>query len=205
MELNRNPENYFADVEQAAFNPANVVPGIGFSPDKMLQGRLFAYGDAQRYRLGINFESIPVNASRCPVHNYHRDGAMRVNDNGGGTVNYEPNSFDGPVNDRSVLDPPLAVDGAADYYNHRTDYDYYSQPGALYRLVPEDEKKRIASNAVAAMEGVPEPIKIRAIARFYQADSRCGTDMAHLAGIDLAKIEAEVKRQQVTDREGFPE
>ena len=205
MELNRNPENYFADVEQAAFNPANVVPGIGFSPDKMLQGRLFAYGDAQRYRLGINFESIPVNASRCPVHNYHRDGAMRVNDNGGGTVNYEPNSFDGPVNDRSVLDPPLAVEGAADYYNHRTDYDYYSQPGALYRLVPEDEKKRIASNAVAAMEGVPEPIKIRAIARFYQADSRCGTDMAHLAGIDLAKIEAEVKRQQVTDREGFPE
>ena len=93
MELNRNPENYFAEVEQAAFNPANIVPGIGFSPDKMLQGRLFSYGDAQRYRLGVNHHQIPVNAPRCPVHSYHRDGAMRVDGNHGSTLGYEPNSY----------------------------------------------------------------------------------------------------------------
>src|SRR6201998_3433207 len=92
MELNRYPENFFAEVEQAAFSPANVVPGIGFSPDKMLQGRLFSYGDTQRYRLGVNHAQIPVNAPRCPVHSYHRDGAMRVDGNGGRSVNYEPNS-----------------------------------------------------------------------------------------------------------------
>ena len=92
-ELNRNPENYFADVEQAAFSPAKIVPGIGFSPDKMLQGRLFSYGDAQRYRLGVNHHQIPVNAPRCPVHSYHRDGAMRVDGNYGGTLHYEPNSY----------------------------------------------------------------------------------------------------------------
>ena len=93
MELNRNPENYFAEVEQSAFNPANIVPGIGFSPDKMLQGRLFSYGDAQCYRLGVNHQSIPVNAPRCPFHSFHRDGAMRVNGNYGGTLDYEPNSY----------------------------------------------------------------------------------------------------------------
>lgn len=93
LELNRNPENYFADVEQAAFNPANVVPGISFSPDRMLQGRLFSYGDTQRYRLGVNHHQIPVNRSRCPFLNmYHRDGQMRVDGNHGSTLGYEPNS-----------------------------------------------------------------------------------------------------------------
>ena len=86
MELNRNPENFFAEVEQAAFSPANIVPGIGFSPDKMLQARLFSYGDAQRYRLGVNFNQIPVNAPKCPFHSYHRDGAMRMDGNQGGTL-----------------------------------------------------------------------------------------------------------------------
>ena len=92
LELNRNPENYFADVEQAAFSPANIVPGIGFSPDKMLQGRLFSYGDAHRYRLGVNAHQIPVNAPKCPFHAYHRDGAMRVDGNQGRTLGYQPNS-----------------------------------------------------------------------------------------------------------------
>ena len=96
LELNRNPENYFAEVEQAAFSPANIVPGIGHSPDKMLQARIFSYADAHRYRLGVNHDLIPVNKPRCPVMNYHRDGFMRVDENGGG-VNYEPNSFNGPV------------------------------------------------------------------------------------------------------------
>ena len=103
MELNRNPENYFADVEQAAFNPANVVPGIGFSPDKMLQGRLFSYGDAQRYRLGVNHYQIPVNTPKCPFHNFHRDGAMRVDGNEGSTIHYEPNSYGQWQEQRSLL------------------------------------------------------------------------------------------------------
>ncbi|MDR3251300.1 MAG: catalase [Tannerella sp.] len=196
MELNRNPENYFAEVEQAAFAPTNVVPGIGWSPDKMLQGRLFAYTDAQRYRLGVNFENLPVNAPRCPVHNYHRDGLMRFDNNGGGSVNYEPNSFNGPVEDKTKNEPPLVLEGDAYNYNHRDDKDYYTQPGDLYRLVPEDEKKRIASNVAAAMTGVPVEILIRAIARFYQADERCGKDIAAHVGIDLAKIKEEVKKQQ---------
>ncbi len=194
MELNRNPENYFAEVEQAAFNPANVVPGIGFSPDKMLQGRLFAYGDAHRHRLGVNFESLPVNAPKCPMHNYHRDGMMRFDDNGGAAVNYEPNSFGGPVEDRSLLEPPLALHGAADAYPQ--DKNYYKQPGDLYRLMPEDEKRRFACNVIDAMDGVPDEIRIRAIARFFQADPRCGEEIASCGQIPLKKVLKEVERQQ---------
>lgn len=126
MELNRNPENYFAEVEQSAFNPANVVPGIGFSPDKMLQGRLFSYGDTQRYRLGVNHQHIPVNAPRCPVHSYHRDGAMRVDGNHGSTLGYEPNS-DGEWKEQSEFaERPLPLSGAADHWNHREDEDYFT-------------------------------------------------------------------------------
>lgn len=198
IELNRNPENYFADVEQAAFNPADVVPGIGFSPDKMLQGRLFAYGDAHRYRLGVNADLIPVNRPHCPVSNYHRDGYMRVDENGGGSVNYEPNSFDGPVSDKHYNYPPLSLDGAADHYEQ--DHDFYTQPGDLYRLLPADEKDRLTSNFTAATADVPEHIRIRAIARFYQADENCGKDMARKTGIDIHKILEEVKRQQTEEK-----
>jgi catalase len=196
VELNRNPENYFAEVEQVAFSPTNVVPGISWSPDKMLQGRLFAYTDAQRYRLGVNFESLPVNAPQCPMHNYHRDGSMRFDGNGGGSVNYEPNSFGGPVENKVHNEPPLILEGDAYNYDHRLDKDYYTQPGDLYRLVPEGEKVRIASNIAESMDGVPDVIRIRAIARFYQADARCGTDIATILGIDVSEIKEEVKRQQ---------
>ena len=109
LELNKNPENYFADVEQAAFNPANIVPGISFSPDKMLQARLFSYGDAQRYRLGVNLHQIPVNAPRCPVHSYHRDGAIRVDGNYGSTLGYEPNSYGEWQEQPEYKEPPLAL------------------------------------------------------------------------------------------------
>ena len=198
MELNRNPENYFADVEQSAFNPANVVPGIGFSPDKMLQGRLFAYGDAHRYRLGINADNIPVNTPRCPMHNYHRDGYMRTDGNGGGSVNYEPNSFDGPVSDTHFNHPPQALEGEADFY--KQDTDYYTQPGALYRLMPDDEKDRLTSTVTGATSDVPEHIRIRTIARFYQADEHCGKEIARKSGIDMKKVLEEVKRQQDADK-----
>lgn len=189
VELNRNPENYFAEIEQAAFNPASVVPGIGFSPDKMLQGRLFAYGDAQRYRLGANYEHLPVNASRCPFHNYHRDGAMRFDDNGGASVNYEPNSFGGPTDDRTLLEPPLDLHGPAYSYDERAyDDNYYTQPGDLYRLLPADEKERLAGNVVRSMDGVPDGIRKRAILNFYRADKQCGTRIAQLAGLDINEI-----------------
>lgn len=196
LELNRNPENYFVEVEQAAFAPTNLVPGIGWSPDKMLQGRLFAYTDAQRYRLGVNFDSLPVNAPRTEIHNYHRDGYMRFDSNGGGSVNYEPNSFNGPVENKNLVEPPLGLTGDAYVYAHREDKDYYTQPGDLYRLVSEAEKVRIASNIAGSMEGVPENIIIRAIARFYQADERCGKDIAAHLGVDMTKVKEEVNRQQ---------
>ncbi len=135
LELNRNADNHFAEVEQAAFNPANVVPGISFSPDKMLQGRLFSYGDAQRYRLGVNHSHIPVNAPKCPFHSYHRDGQMRVDGNQGGTLGYEPNSEQEWAEQPDFREPPLSIEGAADHWNHRVDEDYYSQPRALFRLI----------------------------------------------------------------------
>jgi catalase len=142
FELNRNPENYFAEVEQAAFNPANIVPGIGFSPDKMLQGRLFSYGDAQRYRLGVNHYQIPVNASKCPYHSFHRDGAMRVDGNYGGTKHYEPNSFNEWQEQPEYKEPPLALHGDATAWDYRADDDdYYSQPGNLFRLLTNDKKE----------------------------------------------------------------
>jgi len=132
FELNRNPENFFAEVEQAAFNPANVVPGIGFSPDKMLQGRLFSYSDAQRYRLGVNHHQIPVNAPRCPVNSYHRDGQMRVDGNAGGAIGYEPNSYGEWQEQPNFTEPPLKLSGDADSWDFRKDdNDYYTQPGKL--------------------------------------------------------------------------
>ncbi len=200
MELNRNPENYFADIEQAAFNPANNVPGVGFSPDRMLQGRLFAYGDAHRYRLGANFESLPVNRPRVSVHNYLRDGAMRTDGNGGGSVNYEPNSFGGPKDDRSLVEPPLDLHGEAFTYNHRSDTDYYSQPGDLFRLLPPDEQQRTISNAANAMEDVPPHIQLRAAARFYLADERCGTGIAEKLGLSTEELKREATRLLKEDR-----
>lgn len=190
LELNRNPENYFAEVEQASFSPANVVPGIGHSPDKMLQLRIFSYADAHRYRLGVNYESLPVNAPRCPVHNYHKDGAMRFDGNQGGAVNYEPNSFGGPVEDPGVKEPPLMIDGAADRYDHREGNDDYTQAGNLFRLMSKGQQQQLFANIAAAMEGVPEDIVVRQIAHFLKADQGYGEGVAKVLGIDLAKVKA---------------
>jgi len=180
LELNRNPENYFADVEQSAFSPANVVPGISHSPDKMLQFRIFAYADAHRYRLGVNYESLPVNKPRSEVSAYHRDGKMRFDGNEGGAVNYEPNSFDGPVEDHQYKEPPLKIDGDADRYNHREGNDDYTQAGNLYRLMPDDEKNRLYEAVAGAMDGVPEEIIDRQIKHFEKADP------AYAAGVRKA-------------------
>jgi catalase len=183
LELNRNPENYFAQVEQASFSPANVVPGISHSPDKMLQFRIFAYADAHRYRLGVNHESLPVNRPHCPVHDYHRDGAMRFDDNCGGAVNYEPNSFGGPVEDPHFKEPLLPISGAADRYDHRAGNDDYSQVGALFRLMSGEQQQQLFDNIAAAMRGVPETIQLRQIGHFAKADPAYGHGVAERLGL----------------------
>jgi catalase len=185
LELNRNPENYFADVEQAAFEPSNVVPGIGFSPDKMLQFRIFAYADAHRYRLGANYADLPVNKARSPVHTYHRDGAMRFDGNGGGAVNYEPNSFGGPVEDPSFKEPPLEIFGDADRYDHRANNDDFTQPGNLFRLMKPDQKRQLIENLVSALKPVPRFIQERQLEHFYKADPEYGRGVAKGLGLTV--------------------
>lgn len=188
IEFNRNPENYFAEVEQAAFNPGNVVPGIGFSPDKMLQGRLFSYGDAQRYRLGVNHHLVPVNAARCPVHSYHRDGAMRVDDNHGGTLGYEPNSYEEWQEQPDFSEPPLELEGAADHWNHRVDEDYYSQPGDLFRLMSPQQQQVLFSNTAASIGDAPREIQIRHIGHCFKADPAYGEGVAKALDIPMSDV-----------------
>jgi catalase len=183
LELNRNPENYFAEVEQSAFNPASIVPGIGFSPDRMLQGRLFAYGDAQRYRLGVNHNLIPVNAPRCPFNSYHRDGAMRVDGNHGGKLGYEPNSYGEWKQQPEFSEPPLDLDGAADHWDHRDDDDYYTQPGLLFRLMSPEQQKALFANTAGAMGDAPEEIKIRHINNCMKADPAYGKGVSDALGL----------------------
>ncbi len=184
FELNRNPANYFADVEQAAFNPGNVVPGIGFSPDKMLQGRLFSYGDAQRYRLGVNHYQIPVNTPKCPFRNYHRDGAMRVDGNEGSTLGYEPNSYGEWQEQPDFSEPPLALDGAADHWNYREDDDdYYSQPRALFRLMTPAQQQLLFENTARSIGDAPREVQLRHIRNCFKADPAYGEGVAKALGI----------------------
>ena len=189
MELNRNPENYFAEVEQAAFNPASIVPGIGFSPDKMLQGRLFSYGDAQRYRLGVNHHLIPVNASRCPHHSYHRDGAMRVDGNYGSTLGYEPNSYGEWEQQPDFAEPPLALEGAADHWDFRADdADYYTQPGLLFRSMSARQQQVLFDNTARALGDAPKQVKVRHIGNCLKADPAYGEGVAAGLGIPLGEV-----------------
>ena len=189
FELNRNPENYFRDVEQAAFNPANVVPGISFSPDKMLQGRLFSYGDAQRYRLGVNHHQIPVNAPKCPVNSYHRDGQMRVDANAGSTIGYEPNSYGKWQEQPEFKDPPLAVRGDVYQWNFREDDDdYYTQPGKLFRLMSPEQQKVLFENTARNMGDIPKEIKLRHIGNCLKADPAYGKGVADALGIPLDDV-----------------
>jgi catalase len=193
MELNRNPENYFAEVEQAAFEPSSIVSGISFSPDKMLQFRIFAYADAHRYRLGsTNYSDLPVNKARCPVHTYHRDGFMRFDGNYGGAVNYGPNSLGGPAEDKSFKEPPLKISGDADRYNHRVGNDDYSQPRALFRLLSHAERERLMDNVGAAMQGVPVDIVKRQVALFYRVDPDYGIGVATRMGLSASDVPTSV-------------
>lgn len=188
MELNRNPENYFADVEQAAFNPANVVPGIGFSPDRMLQARLFSYGDAQRYRLGVNHYQIPVNKPKCPFHNPHRDGAMRVDGNEGSTIHYEPNSYGQWAESKEYTEPAMKLEGDAFHYDHREDEDYYTQPGNLFRLMSPKQQQILFNNTAAQIGGAEQFIQERHIRNCYKADPDYGKGVAKALGLKIENI-----------------
>ena len=180
LELNRNPENYFAEVEQSAFSPSNIVPGIGFSPDKMLQARIFAYADAHRYRIGTHYEMLPVNRPKSQVHTYNADGPMRFDAPKGTDAYYEPNSFNGPKEDARFAEPPLKVSGDAAKYNHRDGNDDYTQPGELFRLMSPNQKEQLFSNIAGAMSGVPEYIVRRQLEHFHRADP------AYAAGVARA-------------------
>ncbi|APR37574.1 catalase [Paraburkholderia sp. SOS3] len=174
LELNRNPENYFAEVEQAAFSPANIVPGIGYSPDKMLQARLFSYGDTQRYRLGVNFNHIPVNAPKCPFQTYHRDGAMRTDDNLGNAPSYYPNSFGEWEVRPGLQEPALPIEGGAAHWDHRVDDDHFSQPGDLFRLMSKTQQQALFDNTARQMEAVQTHIRERHILNCSRADPDYG-------------------------------
>ncbi|WP_372821646.1 catalase [Pseudomonas parafulva] len=186
LELNRNPLNYFAEVEQAAFGPSNMVPGVGLSPDRMLQGRVFAYADAHRYRIGTNHQHLPVNAPRSPVHSYQRDGAMTMGSYGS-APNYEPNSYaDAPKQSPRHAEPALALNGAADRYDHREDNDYYSHAGALFRLMNAEQQVLLINNIAGTLQGVSEDVVQRQLQHFFKADPAYGEGIANALGIKLA-------------------
>ncbi|SFE09340.1 catalase [Thermophagus xiamenensis] len=185
LELNEIPANYFADVEQAAFNPSNLIDGLDVSPDKMLQGRLLSYPDAHRYRLGVNYEQIPVNRPICPAHNYQRDGFMTVNGNHGSAPNYYPNSFDDIEPDKKYKIPSFNVESnlADTYDRNENDDDHYTQPGLLFRKVMTDqERKNTVANIVDAMQQIDGPKRDEIISRqlghFAKADRELAIGVA---------------------------
>lgn len=189
MVLDRNPENYFAEVEQSAFSPGSFVPGIGPSPDKMLQGRLFSYPDTQRHRLGPNYHLLPINAPRCPMHSYQRDGAMRTDGNGGGGPNYWPNSFGGPGPDPSLVVPPIDVAGMAARHAYVLGDVDFVQAGNLYRDVMTDEDRtHLVSNIVGHLGGAQRRIQLRQCALFYKADADYGARVAQGLGLDVEEV-----------------
>ncbi|MFP4197374.1 MAG: catalase [Methanomassiliicoccales archaeon] len=209
MVLDRNPENYFAEVEQAAFSPANFVPGIGASPDKLLQGRLFSYHDTHRHRLGANYHLIPVNSPKGMADHYQRDGPMMTGDNFGSGPNYYPNSFGGPAPNTDFAEPPFEVRGSA----VRRPYDHpnsdFVQPGELYsKVMNENERKRLVSNIVGHLGGAQKRIQYRQTALFYLADEDYGERVAKGLDLDREKVKelagmSPEERAEAT-REGIP-
>ncbi len=189
MELNKNPENYFQDVEQSAFTPANIVPGIGYSPDRMLQARLFSYGDAQRYRLGVNHHQIPVNRPRNEAHSFHRDGAMRVDGNQGATLGYDPNSYGEWQDQPDFSEPPFPLKGDADRYDfYADDNDHYSQPRALFHIMSAEQKQALYDNTMRHMGNAPKEIKIRHIVNCWKVEPAYGEGVARACGIPMQEI-----------------
>ena len=185
MELNRYPDNYFAELAQAAFSLAKVVPGISFSHDKMLQGRLFSYGDTQRYRLGINFNHIPVNAPKCPFHSYHRDGQLRTDGNLGATTSYNPNSQKLWDNQPEYAEPPLPLEGEAGHYDQRVVDDHWEQPGNLFRKMSREQKQSLFDNTARAMNGASQEVLERHVANCRRADPAYGDGVARALRLNV--------------------
>lgn len=200
-ELNKNSDNYFQDVEQVAFSPANIIPGIGLSPDRMLQARAFFYSDAQRYRLGVNHHQIPVNS---PLgvdhpHAFHRDGQMRVDGNLGSELHYGPNSYGAWQDDRS-LELPTDKGGDIKRYDFRElDHDYYTQPGMLFNAMTDEQKLVLCENTARAMGDSTLQIKHRYIRNCYAADPEYGKGVAKALGIDIDKVD--LKPNTATSRD----
>jgi catalase len=186
LELNENPDNYFQYIENAAFSPSNIVPGIGFSPDKMLQARIFSYADAHRYRLGAHYEMLPPNKPQSEVNHYHKDGSMRFFDNFNENPDayYEPNSKGGPVEDRSYEEPPLKIDGDSTRYEENDTYGDFKQPGDLFRLFDDEEKQRLFNNIKEAMQGVSKEIIERQLKLFDAADPEYGNGVRKALGLN---------------------
>ena len=177
------------EVEQAAFAPANVVPGISFSPDKMLQARILSYPDAHRHRMGVNYDALPVNKPKCPVHTYHRDGHLRFDKNGGATPNYEPNTFGGPMEDPAYKEVAWNLgDSVVARYDHKEGNDDDSQAGDLFRLMSPVEQARLIGNIVASMRTVPRDIQVRQIKHFFKADPKYGEGVAEGLGHKLEEV-----------------
>ncbi|TGM96555.1 catalase [Leptospira yasudae] len=187
LELNANPKNYFEEVEQAAFSPSNMPPGIGASPDKMLQGRLFAYPDAQRYRLGVQYQQLPVNRPKNSVNAYHRDGSVKFQYDGD-YDNYEPNGFEGPVQNSSYAEPPLKISGDADRYDSHKENDDYTQAGDLYRMMKPEERERLTSTIASTMKGLSKGLIIANGKHFYRCDPEYGTKLAEKTGVGVNEI-----------------
>jgi len=191
MVLDRNPKNYFAEVEQAAFSPGNLVPGIAASPDKMLQARIISYHDAHIHRLGPNYQLLPVNAPKAaPMDNYQRDGSMRFDANGEGGPNYYPNSFGGPEPNPEAAEPPFEVSGMAGRHPYTHPNDDFVQAGELYRKVMSDEDRdHLIGNIVSHISGAQKRIQLRQTALFYKADPDYGRRVAEGLGLDVEDVE----------------
>ncbi|HLS29441.1 MAG TPA: catalase, partial [Flavobacteriaceae bacterium] len=203
FELNRNPDNHFAEVEQAAFNPANAVPGISFSPDRMLQGRLFSYGDAQRYRLGVNHHQIPVNSPKAVEnpHSFHRDGQMRVDGNLGSELHYEPNSY-GNWTDNPKENLPREKGGDVDRYDFREDdSDYFTQPGMLFRAMTADQQQVLFDNTARHMGDSTLQIKHRHIYHCYQADPEYGKGVAEAMEISIDDVDLDLPKRDSSENQ----
>ncbi|MBW1710058.1 MAG: catalase [Deltaproteobacteria bacterium] len=198
--LNRNPENYFAEVEQAAFCPGNLVPGIAASPDKMLQARLFSYHDTHLHRLGPNYHLLPVNAPKnAPENSYQRDGFMRFDANGGDGPNYWPNSFEGPTPNPQAAEPPFEVSGEAARHPYGHPNDDFVQAGNLYRDVMSDQdRENLIGNIVDHLGGAQKRIKLRQTALFFKADQDYGRRVAEGLGLDTGEVE---RLAEMTDKE----
>lgn len=191
MELDRNPENYFAEVEQASYSPSALVPGIEPSPDKMLQARLMSYADAHRYRVGNNFHQLPVNKPRCPIHTYQRDGVMATAEEYGSMPVYYPNTRDAVSDDTKWNEEPLDIsalqngDVVADRHDSRKGHDDYTQAGDLWRLMDDAQKGRTVKAICGGLGNARKAVQLLQISHFHKADEEYGQRVADELGIDI--------------------